>query len=102
MCSFISNPLQVVSDVLQGSILGPIIFVNNLPETVSLPKVLLFADDTKCFKSVNSSLDSHLLQQDLQQLTMWAQQWHLSFRYVSVKFSPRIFVCILMFTSLVS
>ena len=91
----ISDPLPVVSGVPQGSILGPIlflIFVNDLPETLSSSHMLLFADDTKCFKAIHNSLDSHILQQDLHHLTMWSQQWHLSFnpkKCVLVRYSSR-------------
>ena len=92
--SAISDPLPVVSGVPQGSILGPIlflIFINDLPETLSSSHMLLFADDTKCFKAIHNRLDSHLLQQDLNHLTMWSQQWHLCFnpkKCVLVRFSP--------------
>ena len=92
--SAISDPLPVVSGVPQGSILGPIlflIFINDLPEPLSSSHMLLFADDTKCFKAIHNSLDFHLLQQDLNHLTMWSQQWHLCFnskKCVLVRFSP--------------
>ena len=73
--SAISDPLPVVSRVPQGSILGPILFlINDLPETLSSSRMLLFADDTKCFKAIYNSLDSHLLQKDLHHLNMWPQQ----------------------------
>ena len=54
----ISDPTAVLSGILQGSILGLIlftIFINDLPElTKSLCK--LFADDTKLYESaVNSN-----------------------------------------------
>ena len=93
--STISDPLPVVSGVPQGSILGPIlflIFVKDLPETLSSSHMLLFADDTKCFKAIHNSLDSQLLQQNLHHLTRWSQQWHLCFnpkKCVLVRFSPR-------------
>ena len=92
--SAISDPLPVVSGVPQGSILGSILFltfVHDLPETLSFSRILLFADDTKCFKAIRNSFDSHLLQQDLHHL-MWSQQWHLCFnpkKCLLVRFSPR-------------
>ena len=52
-----SQSLHVLSGVPQGSILGPLlilIFVNNLPDSVSHhSSVALFADETKCYRSVN-------------------------------------------------
>ena len=47
----ISDPLPVVSGVPQGRFLGPIlflIFVNDLPETLSSSHMLFFADNNKC------------------------------------------------------
>ena len=64
----LSHSLPVVSGVPQGSILGPLlflIFINDITETVTSSDLLLFADDTKCFKTIGNPSDCHLLQQDL-------------------------------------
>ena len=53
-------------------------------------KVLLFADDTKCFKVVHDSQDSHSLQLDIHQLSSWSHRWSLFFneqKCVSIRFS---------------
>ena len=73
----------VIFWVAQGSILGPLLFllyVNDLPQQVLHSDIFLFADDTKCLKSVSSVLDSSLLQQDLNHLSTWSTNWKLSFK----------------------
>jgi len=78
----ISDQLPVISGVPQGSILGPLlflIFVNDLPTSASSSKIFLFADDTKCLKTVNTYSDCLSLQSDLHNLTMWSQRWSLNF-----------------------
>ena len=88
----LSHPLPVVSGVPQGSILGPLlflIFINNIPETVTSP---LFADDTKCFKTIGNHSHCHSLQQDLQQRSDWSHLWNLHFnekKCVCIHFSTK-------------
>ena len=77
----LSDWSDVVSGVLQGSVLGPlyfILFINDLPEFVH-NAIALFADDAKIF-SVIKSLDDHkILQNDLVLLQEWADKWKLYF-----------------------
>ena len=62
---------QVKSDIPQGSVLGPIlfvIFINDMPGIVE-SFCQLFADETKIFRSVCSSEDNRKLQCDLDKLS---------------------------------
>ena len=59
---------------LQGSILGPILFViliNDLPDIVRIT-VKICADDAKLFREVRSVDGSEKLQQDLYNLVLWS------------------------------
>ena len=56
-----------------------LLYVNDLPIQVSYSIPYLFADDTKCLKSISSSIDRSQLQQDLNTLSAWSADWKLSF-----------------------
>jgi len=72
---------DVLSGVPQGSVLGPVLFIcyiNDLPEEVHT-KVKLFADDTKLYTKVSEEEGRHELQEDINNLDIWARAWQLSF-----------------------
>ena len=76
---------DVVSGIPQGSVLGPILFVcfvNDLPSVVT-SRVLLFADDTKIFTEV--PVNQQTLQQDLDKLQIWSNEWQLRFNATKCK-----------------
>ena len=78
---------EVLSGIPQGSILGPIlfiIFINDLPSVVG-NVCKLFADDCKLYKIIKSKLDQDDLQNDIDNLCKWSQDWLLSFNIKKCK-----------------
>ena len=73
---------DVKAGVLQGSILGPLIFliyINDLPNGLN-SNAKLSADDTSLFFVVHSISDSvNLLNSNLSKINEWALQWKMSF-----------------------
>jgi len=71
---------DVISGVLQGSVLGPLLFaiyINDLSEVVQ-SLIFLFADDTKLFHSIVSDLDVAQLQADIDNFLIWTKNWLLN------------------------
>ncbi len=67
--------------MLQGSVLGPLLFliyVNDIPVSISHSSVYLFADDTKILKVLQSNADAYNLQEDLNSLDCWSDLWLIS------------------------
>ena len=65
-----SDWVNVTSGVPQGSVLGPtlfIIFVNDMPNVIN-SILLMFADDTKLYRTIDSPQDHNILQHDIDQL----------------------------------
>ena len=70
-----SDPVPVLSSVFQGSVLGPVIFVNfinDLPENIR-SSVRLFADDCVLYRNIESAMDCQILQDYLNSLAQWEQ-----------------------------
>ena len=87
----ISNWKSVLSGVLQGSVLGPILFliyiyiyINYLEDDIS-SKVLKFADDTKVFRKVTNDTGKHSLQDDLNKLVKRSEKWQMLFNFGKCK-----------------
>ena len=76
-----SSEKAVTSGIPQGSVLGPLLFVlyiNDLPSCVQ-SNIRLFADDTKIFTRSDLPGATDRLQDDLNQLQSWSQEWLLRF-----------------------
>ena len=76
-----SYSAPVVSGVLQGTVLGPLlflIFINDLPEHIQ-SNVRLFADDCIVYREINSKADCEILQEDLHALERWDSTWAMEF-----------------------
>ena len=77
----LSSEASVDSGVPQDTVLSPLLFlcnINDLPIAV-WSQVCLFADDCLLYREIHSHQDHIILQQDLQQLEIWAGQWGMKF-----------------------
>ena len=76
-----SNWAPVTSGVPQGSVLGPLLFlihINDLDIGI-VSKMSKFADDTKlCYRARNTDGKMEL-QEDINKLVEWANNWQMSF-----------------------
>ncbi len=84
-----SQQSDVESGVPQGTVLGPPlfnIFIDDLDEAAELIEFLSkFADDTKGMKIVRTDQDREVLQQTLDRLYAWAEQWGMVFNLEKCK-----------------
>ena len=76
-----SEQAEVLSGVPQGSVLGPLlflIFVNDMDDQVT-SHLLKFADDTKLYLPLKNESSHATLQEDLNRLCQWSQEWQMLF-----------------------
>ena len=76
-----SKSAQVVSGIPQGTVLGPlllVIYINDLLDDIKSDG-LLFADDTKLYRKIDSREGAVILQSDIRLLESWSQKWLLNF-----------------------
>ena len=79
----VSNSVDVLSGVPQGSILGPLLFVlfmNDIYESIDAEtNIELYADDTKIWREIKSESDCDFLQKDIDALYAWSRKNKMSF-----------------------
>ena len=81
----LSSPASVTSGVVQGSVMGPILFllyINDIMGCIRNGTPFLFADDVKVIYTCHPSLVENLrcdIQCDLDSLTQWSSRSGLSF-----------------------
>jgi len=76
-----------VSGVLQGSVIGPLLFlfyVNDLRDWIR-NELKMFADDTKFWSRIKAVADSTILQQGLDSVCRWSDKWQLRFNVQKCK-----------------
>ena len=96
MKEFLSNRIQkvrvegkesvtdkVTSEIPQGSVLGPILFlafINDLPSVIQALKNL-FADDAKLYQVVTSVMEVTHVQGSINNSVDWSEIWHMFFNF---------------------
>ena len=76
-----STPLQVLSGVPQGSVLGPLLFIiynNDVGQISGGSKLNLFADDIALYRIINSADDYERLQDDIHAVSSCLAAKHLN------------------------
>ena len=73
----LSSLLPYTSGILQGSVLGTILFIfflNNLTNINKFRKLMLYADDVTLYATVNNIIHANHLQADLSNITIWSHK----------------------------
>ena len=81
--STLSNVASLVSGVVQGSVIGPLLFLLFINDVVDLftdnrCACKLYADDLKIYTNIELSDGVSVLQSKLDELNKWSEQWQLS------------------------
>ena len=85
----VSLTSEVISGVPQGSVLGPllfVIFINDIDScTENIDIMLKFADDTKLGHKASTGTDVMALQESIDKLLVWADNWSMKFNVAKCK-----------------
>ena len=76
-----SSFVKVTLGVPQGAYLGPLmflLFIGDIYDNVD-STLWLFADDALLYRTINSTNDCAILQNDIEMLTYWAETWQMQF-----------------------
>ena len=79
-----SEWLPVLSGVPQGSVLGPLlflVFINDIDGALDLTSSVIFkfADDSKVLRKVEDEEDQRRLQEEINNLCKWSEDWQMLF-----------------------
>ena len=82
----LSEPKTIVSGVIQGSVLGPLLFVLFINDLIVLLNddqcnIQMYADDLKLYTILNMDDDSKVMQAKLDILYKWSCDWQLQISY---------------------
>ena len=75
----------VVSGVLQGTVLGPLLltlYINDISAAYIESEIRLFADGCACCREIKNEEDTLKLQRDIDRLGSWARKWGMRFQPV--------------------
>ena len=80
--SAISDQVSLSSGVVQGSCIGPLLFILYINDVVGVIgkdcQCKLYADDLKIYSEIKTQQDENLLQGSLDALTRWSIDWQLT------------------------
>ena len=83
-----SSWIDVLSSVVQGSVLGGTlfdIFIDDIRQVVMEALILMFADDTKVALRIENEEDARKMQTIIDKLVMWAKRWGMAFNEAKCK-----------------
>ena len=82
-----SPTCDVTSGVPQGSVLGPVLFLVYINDIISniQSEIRLFADDVFIYKTIKTTNDHQILQNDLNLLIKWSTDWKMDFNISKCK-----------------